>query len=250
MYVPFYSRALALQGSHPTVAASLVDHSRVFDDPIGRLARTSGYAMRMMYGDDPAGTAREIRHLHRRIAGTDFEGRRYHAWDADVWAWVHLTTAEALLYALEVSCGPLRPDQREAVYAGTRRTGALYGVRESDMPVDVAGLRAYVDDGIARRLRPNPGTERLRRALLDGDVFGHLPVPRAIARAFGHAVAPTASILVFGAFPEEVRRLWGVRWTVRHQAEYTALLLGGRLVATALPDRLRLLPAAYRALHP
>ena len=249
VHVPFYARALALQGSHPTVAASLVDHSSVFEDPLGRMVRTSAYATRMWYGDDPAGTAREIRRLHRRVAGTDFEGRAYHAWDRDVWTWVHLTTAESLLYALEVSCGPLRPEQREEVYAGSRRVGTLYGVRSTDMPPDVAGLRAYVDDGIRRSLRPNPGTDRLRRAVLAGDVFGRLPVPPAARQALGRAVAPTAGVLVFGAFPDPVRRLWGVRWTVRHQAEYVAFLLATRALAAALPDRLRMVPAAYRALH-
>lgn len=249
VYVPFYARALALQGSHPTVAASLVDHSSVFEDPLGRMVRTTAYAIRMWYDDDPARTASEIRSLHRHIAGTDFDGRPYHAWDRDVWAWVHLTTAESLLYALEVSCGPLRPAQREAVYAASRRAGALYGVRDRDMPPDVAGLRNYVDDGIRRRLHTNPGTDRLRRAVLAGDFFGRLPLPSPARRALGRAVAPPIGVVVFGAFPDAVRRLWGVRWTVRHQAEYAGFLLATRALAATLPDRLRMVPAAYRALH-
>lgn len=250
VYVPFYARALALQGSHPTVAASLVQHSSVFEDPLGRVVRTTGYATQMLYGDDPLATGAELRRLHRGIAGVDFDGRRYHAWDRDLWTWVHCTTVAAHLYGMAVSCGPLDEEEVAAYYADSRRTGERYGVRRRDMPADVAGLRSYVDEGIATRLRPNPGTERLRQALLAGDVLGRrLPLRGPARHATERVAAVPLRVLVFGAFPAPVRHLWRVRWSSLDERAYGGALLAGRLVGAVLPDRLRLLPSARRALR-
>ena len=84
-------------GSHPAVARALLDHSSVYEDPWSRAARTTGYALRFGFGEDRDETATELRALHRGIGGVDDAGRRYHAWDRDVWTRVHLTTAESLL---------------------------------------------------------------------------------------------------------------------------------------------------------
>lgn len=249
VFLPFYARAIGLQGSHPTIARSLVEHSSVFDDPWGRATRTTRYALRFVFGDDRGATADELRKLHGRIGGLDYDGRPYHAWDPEVWTWVHLTTAEALVYAVDVMCGPLPRRELEAFYQDTRQIGVLYGVREVDMPADLHGLRAYVDDGIASMLRPNPGTERLRAAVFAGDHVRALPLPGPVNAALGRLLAAPTHTLLFGAFPEEVRRLWRIRWTAVDQARYVALLVALRAVTEPLPDRLRMFAPAYRALR-
>lgn len=249
VFVPFYARAIGLQGSHPAVARALVEHSSVYADPWGRAASTTAYALRFVFGEDRVATAHELRELHRRIGGVGYDGHPYHAWDRDVWTWVHLTTAEALVYAVDVICGPWRRRELEDFYADTRRIGLLYGVREEDMPRDLEGLREYVDEGIGSMLRPNPGTDRLRAALLAGEQFRALPLPAPVTAALGRLLARPTRAVLFGAFPEEVRRLWGVRWTPLDQARYVALLVALRTVTEPLPDRLLMFPPAYRVLH-
>lgn len=249
VFVPFYARAIGLQGSHPTIARALVEHSSVFEDPWGRAARTTAYALRFLFGDDRGCAAVELRRLHRRLEGVGYDGLPYRAWDPDVWTWVHLTTAEALVYAVEVMCGPWPRRELEAFYRETRHIGLLYGVRDSDMPEDLRGLRAYVDDGVATVLRSNPGTDLLRDAALAGDHLQALPLPGALNALLGRALAGPSHTLLFGAFPEAVRRMWRVRWTALDQARYVALLVALRAVTEPLPDRLRMFPPAYRALH-
>ena len=249
VFIPFYARAIGLQGSHPTIARALVEHSSVYDDPWGRVARTTGYALRFVFEEDRAETAAELRKLHHPIGGVDHDGRRYHAWDRDVWTWVHLTTAEALVYAVDVTCGPWPRRELEAFYEDTRRVGTLYGVRERDMPEDLRGLRQYVDEGVASVLRWNPGTEQLRQALFAAGHLRALPLPGPLTTALGRALAGPTRTLLSGAFPEGVRRLWRVRWTPLDQARYVALLVALRTVTEPLPDRLRMFPPAYRVLH-
>ncbi len=249
VFLPFYARAIGLQGSHPTVARALLDYSSVLMDPWGRAARTTAYALRLVYGEDRTSVASELRELHRPFSGVGYDGRAYRAWDREVWTWVHLTTAEALVYAVDVMCGPWPRRDLEAFYRDTRRIGVLYGVRDSDMPADLRGLRAYVDGGVVTVLRPNPGTEQLRRAVLRGDHLRALPLPGVVNAAFRHVLAGPSRTLLFGAFPEPVRRLWRVRWTVLDQARYVALLLALRAATEPLPDRLRMFPPAYCVLH-
>jgi len=249
VFVPFYARAIGLQGSHPAIAQALVEHSTLFEDPWGRAARTTEYALRFVFGDDREAAAAELRALHRRIGGTADDGRPYHAWDPETWAWVHLTTAESLVYAVEVMCGPWPRRDLEDFYADTRRIGALYGVSEAEMPADLDGLRAYVDRGVATMLRPNAGTERLRRAILAADHLRTLPLPAPLPAVLARVLGGPTRTLLFGAFPDEVRRLWRVRWTPLDQARYVAMLAGLRAVTAPLPDHLRMFPRAYRALR-
>jgi uncharacterized protein (DUF2236 family) len=242
------ARAGGLQGSHPTNAAGLEQHSTGAADPFRRLRNTIGYAVKAFYGNDQPGTAAEIRELHRDIKGVRDDGRRYHAWNGDAWAWVHLTTIEALLYAMETLFGSLPPEQVDGFYQESRRMGMLYGVREEDMPEDVAGLRAYVEDGIQTKLSLSPATQRIRaltESLSIGPVAG---APTSIRRALYRVVSPPLNILLYGSFPPAVRRLWGIRWTGRQRAAHRALVAALRAMSV-LPDRWRMIPAAYAAMN-
>jgi uncharacterized protein (DUF2236 family) len=245
--VPFAGRVLALQGMHPTVSAGLEDHSDVFDNTCGRAWETLRYGLELIFGDTER-TAREIRALHREIRGVGYDGRRYHAWNPAAWTWVHLTTLEATLFSLDAIWGPVPADEQEALYADWKTVGLIYGVRESAMPGDVAGLRAHVARGIERDLVATPTARRLldlvatRLPRPPG-----LPVPRPVwwlmQPGAGHAI----STVLLGSFPAVLRRRLNVGWTPIHEAEYRGVLAGLRVTSAVLPDRLRLFPIAYQA---
>lgn len=249
MFVPFAGRILALQGSHPTVAAGIYQHSDVFTDPWRRARRTYVYAQRITFGSERAETAAEIRELHRHIKGTGLDGRPYHAWNREAWTWVHLTTFEATLFALEKIHGSLPADEVEALYADAREVGELYGVRGQDMPGDVAGLKAYVEDGIRTKLTHRPYTELVPS-------LRHLPsplrLPAPVSSVWELTLVPTSHpvhIALAGSFPPVIRRRWGIRWSALHELEYRAQLRALRTLTDPLPDRLRMLPYPYRRLR-
>ncbi|MGA4692262.1 oxygenase MpaB family protein [Rhodococcus sp. AB351] len=102
----FLFRALSLQGTYPTVMVALEQHSKSFTEPSVRAENTLAYTYRIYFAENVADSARELREMHRPITGLDHEGRRFHAWNRDVWTWVHLTTIESLIYAIEVCFGP------------------------------------------------------------------------------------------------------------------------------------------------
>ena len=245
LFLPFTGRVLALQGAHPTVAKGIYDHSDVFADPFGRARRTMDYAQRLMFGPDRAATAHELRELHRDIKGTGFDGRPYHAWNREAWTWVHLTTFEATLYALRAIHGPVPRAQQEALYRDVKAVGVLYGVRADDMPADIASLKTYIHEGIETKLTHRPDIRLLRRMAKPR----RLPIPNSAWRVLWRAAGHPSDVMLFGSFPPVIRRRWGVRWTRLHELEHRAQLAALRTASAPLPDRLRMLPYAYRALH-
>jgi len=249
----FLFRALALQGTNPTVMAALEQHSKSWDRPSERAENTLAYTYRIYFGENVAESARELREMHRPITGQDYEGRRYHAWNRDVWAWVHLTTVESLLYAIDVCFGPQPQDRVEAFYRESCRLGRLFGVREDDMPADVAGLRRYVEDGVREKLAMSPGTRRMQQLVDEQDVIATLeprlaelprPLPAVLEKLTGRPV----KTLMFGAFPEHVRQIWGVPWSAAREREFRALLAFMLLASRTLPARFRMIPEARAAL--
>ncbi len=248
LFVPFTGRVLALQGSHPTVAAGIYQHSEIFTNPWRRAQRTFLYAQRLMFGSDREATAMEIRELHRPIKGTGFDGHPYHAWNREAWTWVHLTTFEATLFALEKIHGRLPAVDLDALYGEAREVGELYGVRPRDMPDDIAGLKEYVAEGIESKCTHRPLVD-LVPSLQQVPPPPGVPVPRLPWRLTMVPTSHAAHIALAGSFPGTIRRRWGIRWSPVHELEYRVQLEVLRTATAPLPDWLRMLPYPYRVLH-
>ena len=244
-YLAAGGRVIALQGSHPTVAQGLYDHSTALSHPLERARLTGEYAMRMLFGTDHAGTAAEIRELHRDVKGTGLDGKPYHAWNREAWTWVHLTSFEAFLYGIRAIHGEPPMEKQQAAFEMMKAAGLLYGVRAQDMPDDIAGLHAYIREGIETKLTHVP----------DFGLFQQLPrlpgvpIPDALWRRMVGSASRPVQLVFAGAFPSTIRKRWGIRWSPVHEAAYRAELVALRAVTEPLPDRLRMMPYAYRALN-
>jgi uncharacterized protein (DUF2236 family) len=249
LFIPFAGRVLALQGSHPTIAAGIYQHSNVFEDPFGRAERTFTYLQRILFGPDRAGTAAEIRELHRDIKGTGYDGRPYHAWNREAWTWVHLTTFEATVFSLRKIHGNIPRRDLEALYRDVKTVGVLYGVREGDMPDDIAGLRDYIVRGIEEKLTHVPADADLTRVLRTVPHPTGVPLPSTLWSLLRLSTSHGLQIAIVGSFPDTIRRRWGLRWTPLHEAEYRSQILALRTATAPLPDRLRMLPYPYHVLH-
>jgi uncharacterized protein (DUF2236 family) len=238
-------RVIAHQASHPTIAKGLYDHSTAVSNPLSRGRLTIEYAMRILFGTDRAATAAEIRALHTDVKGTGFDGRPYHAWNREAWTWVHLTTFEALLYGVRAIHGEPPLELQQACYDQVKEVGLMYGVRAQDMPDDIAGLHAFIREVVATKLTHVPNFALFQRQ----PSFGGLPIPESMRRRMVGAASRPVQLLAAGAYPSTIRERWGIRWSPVHEAAYQAELVALRAATALLPDRLRLMPYAYRALN-
>src|ERR1700728_1732614 len=85
-------RSLMVQALHPLAMAGVDQHSGWREDPVGRLAATSGDTTTVTYGDR-AGAGRvaaRVRAIHEHVRGVDtVTGRQYAANDPALLLWVH-----------------------------------------------------------------------------------------------------------------------------------------------------------------
>lgn len=249
--LPFAGRVFALQAMHPVVSAGLIEHSSLFDDPWGRGRDTIAWGLRIVFTDEPNLVAAELREMHRPIHGRTDDGSRYHAWNPEPWAWIHLTTFEAVLFARRAIGRAFPPDQAQAFYEEWKAGGRAYGVRDQDMPEDVPALLRFIHDKTERDLTATATATRLYH-----ETLAHLPAPPGLPAAnaiwplAGRLASSAAALLLAGSFPTVLRQRMSIRWTPLHEARYQAALLALRLAVTTLPDRLRLFPAARHAATP
>ena len=72
-----------LQLMHPGLGAGVVQHSAFFTEPWDRIFRSIPEIIGVIYdGPEAEATGLRVRDYHRRISGTDDQGRRYSALEA------------------------------------------------------------------------------------------------------------------------------------------------------------------------
>lgn len=241
-------RALLLQVAHPTVGAGVLEHSDYKSDPWGRLIRTLDFLNGVLYSDDAEGVALRMREMHKKIKGTAADGTRYHALEPEAFTWVHSTLVESMVAAHEFFGRPLTGYERDRFYAEMRGVGALYGVRERDLPEDWDGFMEYYDWMIEERLEDNQAVR---------DVLETMTAParpdRRIPQGVWKLIAAPASRVLYmgtvGTLPDGLRQKLNLAWTGGDQRLLNAISLTTRGVEPVIPERLRVFGPSYLKLR-
>src|SRR4051794_6027531 len=237
--------ALLLQVAHPTVAGGVRDHSNFAEDPWGRLLRTLDFVNLVIYGGPEAAarTGRRLREMHRRIKGTDPDGRRYHALEPEAYPWGHATPPETIVRAHRRFGVPMSPTEVEMFWREWRGVGRLLGIRERDLPRDWHGFRAYVDEMVEGRLEHNDVVDTVLRSLQAPASPPLPPVADAAWRALRLPAARAAELGTVGLLPGKLRAKLGLTMSARDRAELRVL---GAVLRSATP----LMPSSLRQMGP
>jgi uncharacterized protein (DUF2236 family) len=247
--VPSGPRALLLQVAHPAVSAGVADHSDYEARPWSRLVGTIDVMNKLAFGT-PAGSARQARLLrerHAEITGTQPDGQRYRALDADNMLWVWATLLDTLVVSYERYVRLFTVEERDQLYREWKAIGRACGVPVARMPGTWADFTAYVASVVASELGATD------TAVAVADQIVHPPIPRPVGPAVGRSLAAlTAPVL-----PSSLREPLGLpdpapggpADRLAALARRTAHLTPGRLRRTPLalaltlwsrPPRLRL----------
>jgi uncharacterized protein (DUF2236 family) len=239
-------RALLLQLAHPLVAAAVAEHSRYRADPLGRLRHTLAASYAYVFADAAAAraTVAAVGRRHAGVRGTlpaavgrHPAGSPYHALEPALLLWVYATAVDSWLVAYERFVGPLAPAAREAYYAEARRPGPLWGIPAGQFPPDLASLRAWMSDEVARgEVAVGDQARALARLVL------RPPVQWLPAAAFTPLALPAAWLL-----PPGLRADFGLPWGPRREALMRAAAAASRRLVPRLPALLRDVPAARAA---
>jgi uncharacterized protein (DUF2236 family) len=164
-------RAALLQLAHPWVAASLVHHSNLMNDAIGRFHSTFSVIYTMQFGTRAQALAasRQLYRLHAGISGdlphavgARPRGEHYEANEINALCWVHATLVESAILAYEFVLPPLTPSEREQYYAEGMRMAALFGMPAATLPADWSAFTRYTAEMFES---PLLGVDHVARAL-------------------------------------------------------------------------------------
>ena len=239
-------RTGTLQAMHPAIAGALVEHSDVFENPWHRLLRSGPQILETVYGSDAVATGARVRDYHRRVRGTDGEGRRYHALDPDTYFWAHATFFESQIATAELFGDPLSKTEKQHLYDESLDWYGLYGVTSRPAPADYASFLSYWERMLERVLEPTEvacwALAQARRwpapfAWMEG------PLWLLLRRPVGGGLAWVAR----GTLGPVIRERLGVQWSPAEERALHGLARGLRILWRVLPRDLRMAQSARAA---
>jgi uncharacterized protein (DUF2236 family) len=141
-------RSLMVQALHPLAMAGVAQHSNWEQDPMGRLAATSGYILTVTYGDTAAAqqAGARVRAIHRHVNGTDnVTGHEYHAADPALLLWIHAAMVDSIVHVVQRYGRMLDEADADRYVAEMVRFAELVGVPAEQVPASVAALQEYME---------------------------------------------------------------------------------------------------------
>ncbi|MEU9234402.1 oxygenase MpaB family protein [Streptomyces subrutilus] len=235
-------RLLVLQTADPAVAAGMANFSTYRAHPWRRIEHTVDSGKRLFFSDRE-GLRREVARLertHRRLAGTDEQGRPFTALDPAVRVWVLVTLYECMTAMRELSGHPLTPAELEQMYGEFRAVCAEFGLSDDLFPATAADVPAYMDRTIRERLEYS---EPVRYMLFD--ILREAPAPRRLGRLkpawplVRTVAAHAISALTIADLPEAFRERFHLTRTRRAALLSFILHRGMRVLMNALPEHRR-----------
>ena len=162
-------RALMLQALHPLAMAGVDQHSDWREDPVGRLAATSGYLATVSFGEKAAAerVAERVRRIHTRVTGVDgATGNPYAASDPALLLWVHVALVDSTLAARSLFGTAMAQADADEYVAEMVIAAELVGVPRDMVPATVAQLASYIDS-VRPELLCTPAATESMAFLLD-----------------------------------------------------------------------------------
>jgi uncharacterized protein (DUF2236 family) len=239
-------RAGVLQVMHPAIAAALIDHSDVFENPMQRLIRSAGPILGVVYDEDGEATARWVRDQHPPIRGRDTRGRRYHALDPDTYYWAHATFFESQIATQELFGVPLTDAEKEQLYAESITWYARYGLTMRPVPPDYQAFQRYWQTMFEDVLEPTSIARAAVRTTRDLPA-PHLAIEGVVWAASRPLISRGGPWLTRGTLPPQAQEILGISWSHRDQLALDGLRALIRATWPIVPAGMRQLPRASDA---
>jgi uncharacterized protein (DUF2236 family) len=241
-------RALLVMAAHPVAFAGFFAHTGALDDPYARLQRTAT-VMNAVAFDSRRRADRltaHVRAMHARVSGELAEpagrfpaGTPYRADDPELLLWILAALAESAMLVYRRYVRSLSRDEQDALWRDYRVVGRQFGLTEHELPEDIDAFEAYMAAMYASGdLHVTPQARELAI-----EIVLRPPVPLHL-----RPLLELVNQVTVGLLPGDLRRQYGFSWdpvraaALRGGAEYVK-----RVVAPALPDRVRMLPVARAA---
>jgi uncharacterized protein (DUF2236 family) len=232
-------RALMIGAAHPVNFVGTQANTRSANRPFRRLAHTAKVFETVFFGTraEADRALAFVERLHRRVEGELPEdagrwpaGTRYSAFDPDLMLWTVAVIADSAEAFYETFVRRLDEDEKDALWRDYVRFGELFGMPPDAAPQSYAEFRAYWEGmWTGGQLELTPQAREVALA-----VAFEIPVPLYL-----HPQREVHNLLLVGTLPRRIRDFFGLRWTLAHQAAFTALAQGVRAARPFTPRAIR-----------
>ena len=232
-------RALLIGALEPLTYTGTMLSTAAGDHPFTRLARTAKIQETVFLGtkaeaDKALGA---VHRLHERVkgelpeaAGAHPAGSAYSAFDPELMLWTLAVIADSGRVMYETMARPLSEAEREALWQDYVRFGELFLLPRESVPPTYREFQAWFDAKLAA-----PDLQATEHALEMAPLVAfRQPVPP-------HARANIAvqNLVIKGTLPPQVRDIFGIEWSARHEAAFQAIAASHRRARPAFPRRMR-----------
>jgi len=238
-------RALLMQAAHPVAFEGFFAHTGAMSEPYERLRRTAQVLDTITFGSraDADRSTRRVRAVHRKVRGALVKpagrfpaGTEFAADDPELLLWVLATLVDSALVVYERYVSSLSDAERDAYWQDYRVIGSLFGLQDSQMPVDIRDFDGYMHDMLGGDDLFVTSTARE----LAIEIVLRPPIP--LAR---RPVLELVNFITIGLLPTQLRRQFGLAWDpvrelmLRGGAEYAK-----RVLVPLAPGRVRFVSSA------
>jgi uncharacterized protein (DUF2236 family) len=232
-------RALLIGALEPLTYTGTMLSTNAGDHPFTRLARTAKIQETVFLGTkaeaDKALAA--VHRLHERIKGELHEaagahpaGAPYSAFDPELMLWTLAVIADSGRAIYETMVGPLRPEEREALWQDYVLFGELFGLPRDAVPATAVEFDAWFQGRLA-----SPDLHATDHALEMAPLVAFrqpVPLPARLN-------LETQNLIIKGTVPQRVREIFGIRWTSAHERAWRSVTAAHRGARHAMPRQLR-----------
>lgn len=209
-----------LQLMHPGIGAGVAEHSNFFNEPWERIERSLPWILGVIYDPDPHATGRMVRDFHKHIKGTDHQGRRYHALQAETYWWAHATFQHMDEQVIDrFSKRRLSADQREQLYQEGVEWYSRYNMSSKPVPQNYTAFKEKWDYVSEEVLEVTPAAERALEMALSRDIDKVPMIPPIIWKLGRLPASEFVRVTTIGGLPEKVRKRFDIPWSKTDQLE-------------------------------
>lgn len=231
-------RALGIGALAPLNFIGTRRHSRHFDKPFQRLART-GKAFETVFFGSRAEADRVlgiVERMHSRVEGKLPEtvgplpaGTPYSAFDPGQMLWTVAVIADSAQRFYELFVRRLSDDERDRLWADYVRFGELFGMPRDEVPSTYAEFREWWE----QRLRA-PDVQLTDEArYVGGSIMFGIPAPTTRAPAMA-----LHNLVMLGSLPPLVRKAYRLTWTPAHDVAFRGAVTALRASRPLVPESL------------
>lgn len=234
-----------LQLMHPGLGAGVAQHSAFFTEPWDRIQRSVPEIVGVIYDEDGEATGHRVRDYHRRISGTDDQGRRYSALRPETFWWAHATFQFAVERLIDrFDSRSLSREDRERLHRECVEWYRRYGVPMDVVPRTYAEQRERWDHYCDEVLEMTVAAERAIDMALHEKVTDLPGLPSWSGLLQREVITPVFRLTAIGGLPARVRRRFDLPWGAVDAAQLRGFELWVRESWRFVPRHLRYGPRA------